>query len=153
MYRIVLRKAIKGLFYGCVIFVAALVFIDICLDNSLSVLPHQYTRIALGAIAVGVGFVCSSLIYDEDRIPFVVRGLIQLVICAGVLLIGYFISGGIPDGTGFGVGAIYFLVEMGFGVILWLGNFICFLREARVIKRRLEERNEMKGEALEFQAE
>ena len=146
MYKIVLRKIIKGLFYGYAMFVAALIFIDICFDNSLSVLPHQYTRIAIGAIIVGVGFVCSSLIYDEDRIPFVVRGLIQLIICAGVLLVGYFISGGIPDGTGFGVGVIYFLVEMGFGVILWLGNFIYFLREARAIKKRLKERNEMKEE-------
>ena len=146
MYKIVLRKIIKGLFYGCAMFVAALIFIDICFDNSLSVLPHQYTRIAIGAIIVGVGFVCSSLIYDEDRIPFVVRGLIQLIICAGVLLVGYFISGGIPDGTGFGVGVIYFLVEMGFGVILWLGNFIYFLREARAIKKRLKERNEIKEE-------
>lgn len=146
MYKIVLRKIIKGLLYGCAMFVAALIFIDICFDNSLSVLPHQYTRIAIGAVIVGVGFVCSSLIYDEDRIPFVVRGLIQLVICAGVLLAGYFISGGIPDGTGFGVGVIYFLVEMGFGMILWLGNFIYFLREARAIKKRLKERNEMKEE-------
>lgn len=146
MYKIVLRKIIKGLFYGCAMFVAALIFIDICFDNSLSVLPHQYTRIAIGAIIVGVGSVCSSLIYDEDRIPFVVRGLIQLIICAGVLLVGYFISGGIPDGTGFGVGVIYFLVEMGFGVILWLGNFIYFLREARAIKKKLAERNLMKEE-------
>ena len=146
MYKIVLRKIIKGMLYGCAMFVAALIFIDICFDNSLSVLPHQYTRIAIGAVIVGVGFVCSSLIYDEDRIPFVVRGLIQLVICAGVLLVGYFISGGIPDGAGFGVGVIYFLVEMGFGVILWLGNFIYFLREARAIKKRLKERNEMKEE-------
>lgn len=146
MYKIVLRKIIKGMLYGCAMFVAALIFIDICFDNSLSVLPHQYTRIAIGAVIVGVGFVCSSLIYDEDRIPFAVRGLIQLVICAGVLLVGYFISGGIPDGAGFGVGVIYFLVEMGFGVILWLGNFIYFLREARAIKKRLKERNEMKEE-------
>lgn len=143
MYKIVLRKIIKGLFYGCAMFVAALIFIDICFDNSLSVLPHQYTRIAIGAIIVGVGFVCSSLIYDEDRIPFVVRGLIQLVICACVLLIGYFISGGIPDGAGFGVGAIYFLVEMVFGVILWLGNFIYFLHEASTIKRKLDNLNKV----------
>ena len=126
MYKIVLRKIIRGLFYGCAMFVAALIFIDICFDNSLSMLPHQYTRIAIGAIFVGVGFVCSSMIYDEDRILFVVRGMIQLIICMGVLLIAFFISGGIPDGTGFGVGAIYFLVELGFGMILWLGNLIYF---------------------------
>ena len=146
MYKIVLRKIIKGLFYGCAMFVAALIFIDICFDNSLSVLPHQYTRIALGAIVVGVGLVCSSLIYDEDRIPFVVRGLIQLVICAGVLLVGYFISGGIPDGTGFGVGVIYFLVEMGFGLLIWIGNFSYFWHEARLIKKKLAERNKAEGE-------
>lgn len=143
MYKIVLRKIIKGLFYGCAMFVAALIFIDFCFDNSLSVLPHQYTRIAIGAIMMGVGFVYSSLIYDEDRVPFVVRGLIQLVICASVLLVGYFISGGIPDGAGFGVGAIYFLVEMMFGIILWLGNFIYFLREARTIKQKLDNLNKV----------
>lgn len=142
MYKIVLRKIIRGLFYGCAMFVAALIFIDICFDNSLSMLPHQYTRIAIGSIFVGVGFVCSSMIYDEDRILFVVRGMIQLIICMGVLLIAFFISGGIPDGTGFGVGAIYFLVELGFGMILWLGNLIYFFREARVIKKKLEERKE-----------
>ena len=105
-------------------------------------LPHQYTRIAIGAIFVGVGFVCSSMIYDEDRIPFIVRGLIQLIMCIVILFVGYLSSGGIPDGTGFGVGAIYFLVELGFGMILWLGNLIYFFREARAIKKKLEERKE-----------
>lgn len=139
MYKLVLRNVIKGLFYGCAMFVAAMIFIDICLDNSLSVLPHQYTSIAFGAMIVGVGCVCSSLIYDEDRVPFAARGLIQLIICAAALLVGYFVSGGIPDGTGFGVGALFFLVEMGFGVILWLGNFIRYLREARAITKKLQE--------------
>lgn len=143
MKGIVFKKVITGLVYGCTMFACALVFIQICLDNSLSVLPYQYTRIAIGAIIVGVGFICSSLIYEEDGIPFAVRGFIQLIICVGVLLVGYFISGGIPDGTGFGIGIIFFLVEMGFGVIIWLGNFIYFLYEARVIKKKLQERNKM----------
>ena len=69
--------------------------------------------------------------------------MIQLVICACVLLIGYFISGGIPDGAVFGVGAIYFLVEIVFGLILWLGNFIYFLYEARTIKRKLDNLNKV----------
>ena len=123
MKELVIKRVIKGLLYGCAMFVCALVFIDICLDNSLSVLPHQYTRIVVGAMLVGVGFVMSSLIYDEDRIPFVVRGLIQLIICAAFLFIGFFVSGGIPDGTGFGTGAIF------------------FLREARLIKKKLKEQN------------
>ena len=83
------------------------------------------------------------MIYDEDRIPFAVRGLIQLAICAGTLLAGYFVSGGMPDGAGFGVGLVFFLLEMGFGIILWLGNFIHYLRETRAIKKKLKERNEM----------
>lgn len=141
MKELVIKRVIKGLLYGCAMFVFALVFIDICLDNSLSVLPHQYTRIVVGAMLMGVGFVMSSLIYDEDRIPFVVRGLIQLIICAAVLFICFFVSGGIPDGTGFGTGAIFFLVEMCFGIIIWGCNFIFFLREARLIKKKLKEQN------------
>ena len=141
MKEIVLKRIVNGLLYGCVMFVCALVFIDICLDNSLSVLPHQYTRIAIGAMIVGVGFVMSSLIYDEDRILFFVRGVIQLVICAGALLIGFFVSGGIPYGAGSGTGTIFFLVEMGFGFFIWLGNFIYFWHEARLIKKKLMEKN------------
>ena len=144
MKGIMLKNVITGLVYGCTMFACALIFIQTCLDNSLSVLPYQYTRIAIGAIIVGVGFISSSLIYEEDRIPFVARGLIQLIMCAGVLFVGYFISGGIPDGTGFGIGIIFFLVEMGFGVIIWLGNFIYFLYEARVIKKKLQEWSEIK---------
>ena len=146
MKEIVLQRIIKGLLYGCAMFVCALVFIDICLDNSLSVLPHQYTRIAIGAIIVGVGFVMSSLIYDEDRIPFFVRGLIQLVICTAVLFVGLVVSGGIPDGTGFGTGTIFFLTEIGVGILIWIGNFICFWREARLIKKKLAERKEPEDE-------
>lgn len=146
MKELVIKRVIKGSLYGCAMFVCALVFIDICLDNSLSVLPHQYTRIAFGAMIVGVGFVMSSLIYDEDRIPFIVRGLIQLVICAVTLVIGFFASGGIPDGAGFGTGAVFFLVEMGFGIIIWLGSFIFFLREARQIKKKLKEINDVKNQ-------
>ena len=123
MKELVIKKVIKGILYGCAMFVCALMFIDICLDNSLSVLPHQYTRIAFGAMVVGVGFVLSALIYDEDRIPYILRGLVQLSICVVVLLLGYFISGGAPNGTGFGTGAIFFLAEMGFGFIIWIGNF------------------------------
>lgn len=139
MKGMVLKKVIAGLVYGCTMFACALIFIHICFDNSLSVRSYQYTRIAIGAIIVGVGFLCSSLIYEEDRISFVIRGLIQLIICIGVLLAGYFVSGGIPDGTGFGIAAIFLLVEMGFGLIIWLGNFIYFLYEARVIKKELQE--------------
>lgn len=145
MKGILIKKIIKGLLYGCTMFACALIFINICFDNSLSVLPHQYTRIAIGAIIVGVGFVCSSLIYEEDRIPFAARGLIQLIMCVGVLFVGYLVSGGIPDGTGFGIGIIFFLVELGFGAMIWLGNFIYFMYEAGTIKKRLKERNEIKN--------
>ena len=143
MKELVLKRVIKGLFYGCAMFVCALVFIDIRLDNSLSVLPHQYTRIVIGAMIIGVAFVMSSLIYDEDRIPFFARGLLQLLICAGALLIGFFVSGGLPDGTGFGTGAVFFIAEITFGLLIWLGNFIFFLREARMIKKKLMEKNKL----------
>ena len=139
MKELVIKKVIKGILYGCAMFVCALMFIDICLDNSLSVLPHQYTRIAIGAMVVGVGFVLSALIYDEDRIPYIVRGMVQRSICVGALLLGYFISGGVPNGTGFGTGAVFFLVEMGFGIIIWIINFCNFLREAWLIRKKLKE--------------
>ena len=46
-----------------------------CCPCLLTVLPHQYTRIIIGAICIGIGFVLSSLVYEEDRLPFFVRTL------------------------------------------------------------------------------
>ena len=139
MKNIVLKKIWNGILYGCTMFAFALLLIDIMFDSSLSLLPHQYTRIVLGAICIGVGFVLSTMIYEEDRMPFFVRTLVQLLICAATILIAFFVSGGIPDGTGFGTGTVFVLVEICIGFVFWIGNTVHFFREARKIKKKLKE--------------
>lgn len=139
MKNIVLKKIWNGILYGSTMFAFSLLLIDIMFDSSLSLLPHQYTRIVLGAICIGVGFVLSTMIYEEDRMPFFVRTLVQLLICAATILIAFFVSGGIPDGTGFGTGTVFVLVEICVGFVFWIGNTVHFFREARKIKRKLEE--------------
>lgn len=139
MKNIVLKNIWNGILYGSTMFAFSLLLIDIMFDSSLSLLPHQYTRIVLGAICIGVGFVLSTMIYEEDRMPFFVRTLVQLLICAATILIAFFVSGGIPDGTGFGTGTVFVLVEICVGFVFWIGNTVYFFREARKIKRKLEE--------------
>ena len=141
MKNIVLKKIWNGILYGCTMFAFALLLIDIMFDSSLSLLPHQYTRIVLGAICIGVGFVLSTMIYEEDRMPFFVRTLVQLLICAATILIAFFVSGGIPDGTGFGTGTVFVLVEICIGFVFWIGNTVHFFREARKIKKGIVEHN------------
>ena len=141
MKKIVFKKILNGILYGSAMFALSLLLIDYVFDGSLTVLPHQYTRIIAGAICIGVGFILSSLIYEEDRLPFPVRALIQLLICAAALIIAFIISGGIPDGTGFGTGTMFVLVEIGVGFVFWIGNFIYFFREVRQIKTKLKEQD------------
>lgn len=139
MKNIVLKKIWNGILYGSTMFAFSLLLIDIMFDSSLSLLPHQYTRIVLGAICIGVGFVLSTMIYEEDWMPFFVRTLVQLLICAATILIAFFVSGEIPDGTGFGTGTVFVLVEICVGFVFWIGNTVHFFLEARKIKRKLEE--------------
>lgn len=143
MKKIIFKKIWNGILYGSAMFTLSLVLIDYVFDGSLTVLPHQYSRIIAGAICIGVGFVLSSIIYEEDRLPFFVRALIQLLICAATLIIAFIISGGIPDGTGFGTGTVFVLVEVGVGFVFWIGNFIYFFREARKIKTKLREQDDL----------
>ncbi|WP_294474328.1 DUF3021 family protein [uncultured Ruminococcus sp.] len=138
MIKTVLKKIWDGLLYGSAMFALSLLMIDVVFDSSLTVLPHQYSRIVTGAIFIGVGFVLSTLIYEEDRIPFFVRTIIHLLLCAVTFIIAFFISGGIPDGTGFGTGAVFVLVEIGVGFVFWVGNFMYFFCEARIIKKSLK---------------
>lgn len=142
MKTIILKKIWNGIMYGSAMFALSLVMIDIVFDSSLTVLPYQYTRIVLGAICIGVGFTLSSLIYEADRLPFFARTLIQLLICAIVLLIAFVVSGGIPDGSGFGTGTVFVLIEICVVFVFWIVNFIHIFREARRIKTKLSERNQ-----------
>lgn len=143
MKKMVITKIIKGLLYGLAIFVCALLIVNVCLDNSLAVLPNQYTRCAIGALIIGIGFSCSSLIYEADKISIIVRIFIHLIICVIVMVIGYHISGGSPNGTGFGLSLVSFLIEIGVGALIWLGNFIYFLSEAKLIQKKLKELEEV----------
>ncbi len=139
MKEFVCKKIMSGVLYGCAMFVFALLIVDNVLDSSLPVLPHQYTRIILGALFLGVGFVLSSLIYEKDDFPFAVRTIIHLLICVFAVFWALLISGGIPDGTGFGTGAVFLIIEAVIGFFFWIGNFVFFFREARKIKKKLEE--------------
>ena len=141
MKTIVLKKIWNGILYGSAMFALSLVMIDVIYDSSLTVLPYQYTRIVFGAICMGIGFALSSLIYEEDRMPFFSRTLIQLFICAVTILVAYFVSGRIPDGTGFGTGALFVFAEICVGVVFWIGSIFYYFREARKIKRRLKEQD------------
>lgn len=141
MRRIIIKKIRDGILYGCAMFSFSLLLIDYVFSGSLTVLPHQYARIIIGAICIGLGFVLSSLIYEEDRIAFFVRALIQLIICIATLAIAFVISGGIPNGTGFGTGAVFVIVELCVGFVFWIGNIVYFFREARKIKKKLKEQN------------
>lgn len=141
MKNLVFKKIWSGVLYGSTMFTLSLLLIDCVFDSSLTVLPHQYTRIVIGAICIGIGFVLSSLVYEEDRLPFFVRTLLQLLICIVTILIAFIISGGIPKETGFGTGAIFVLVEICVGLVFWIGSVIYYFREARKIKRKLEERD------------
>ncbi len=139
MKEVICKKIMSGVLYGCAMFVFALLVVDNVLDSSLSVLPHQYTRIIFGALFLGVGFILSSLIYERDDFPFAVRTLIHLLICVFAVFCALLISGGIPDGAGFGTGVYFLIIETIIGFFFWIGNCIFFFREARKIKKRLEE--------------
>lgn len=141
MKKIILKKILNGILYGSAMFTLSLLLIDIVFDSSLTVLPHQYSRIIVGAIIIGVGCVLSSIIYEGDRITFFIRTQIQLVICALVILSAFLISGGIPDGTGFGTGTVFAVVEIGVGFVFWIGNIIYFFCEGRIIRKRLKEQD------------
>lgn len=76
----IMKKIINGVLYGCAMFTFTLVAIDTILDSSLSILPHQYTRLAVGAICIGIGCCLSTLIYEEDRLKIHFRFIVQIAI-------------------------------------------------------------------------
>ena len=136
----IMKIIINGVLYGCAMFTFTLVAIDTILDSSLSILPHQYTRLAVGAICIGIGCCLSTLIYEEDRLKIHFRFIVQIAICVMSLLISFAISGGMPDGDGLGIALSFTVAELCFGLIFCIVSIIYYYQEARIIRNKLNEK-------------
>ena len=130
-----MKQVIKSSWIG--VSTAALIFIivGIVFDQSnQGILPlenYQYTKMAVGAIIVGLGFGLPSLIYEKEEIPYVMQVLFHLGIgCAILLITGYMV--------GWFTNLVGEFIEIGMSLVVWIGFADHYRKEAKQINQQLK---------------
>ena len=130
-----MKQVIKSSWIG--VSTAALIFIivGIVFDQSnQGILPlenYQYTKMAVGAFIVGLGFGLPSLIYEYEEIPYVMQVLFHLGIgCAILLITGYMV--------GWFTNLVGAFIEIGMSLVVWIGFAYHYRKEAKQINQQLK---------------
>ena len=127
-----------GICEGCTIFVIIGVIFDIIYKGEFQLSNWQFTKMAIGAAAVGIGYCLPSVIYKSDKLSMPHKTIIHLGIGSTIFLIVSFLVGWIPFQYGVMACVIWIAVELGIAVIIWLGFYFHHLRQAKVINAKIK---------------
>lgn len=124
------------------IFVIIGVVFDIIHSGNFQMENYSFSKMAAGALAIGLGFGLPSFIYENDNMPLPVQTLIHMGIGCIVMTVTAFIVGWIP--TGHGALAIIGTIagEIAIAFVIWLFFYAYNKKLAREMSRRIAEINE-----------
>lgn len=132
-----LRKAIGvGAALGLSVFVVYGVAFDIIRGGSLQFESWAYTKMACGAILVGLGFSVPSLVYDSRRLPYWAKVLIHMGVGCTVMLLAALLLGWIP----LKAGALAIAIAVGGELLFAWIIFLCFSAYYRRLAKRMNDK-------------
>lgn len=105
---------------AAVVFCLAGVIVDLIDKGNLSMENYAYTKMAAGALVVGLGFGIPAFIYENEKLSLPVKTLFHMGIGCVVMTVTAFAVGWIPTEKGFATAAFAVLCELVSAFIVWL---------------------------------
>lgn len=142
MMKKLLISCFMGIGIALSIFNATGMVFDLANDGIFQFQNYQYTKMMLGSIVIGIGFGLPSLIYENDKVPYVLQVVFHMGIGCTVMLITAFLVGWLP--TDIGVPAIIFAVlgQLGLSFLIWR-CFVCYYKkETAIINKKIKSMND-----------
>lgn len=124
------------------LFLISCLVTDLNLGGVFSTSGYAVSKMALGALVIGLGFGLPSFVYAKENLSFPVQVLIQMVIGCTVMLITAFLVGWIPTDKGLLPALRVVAVEILTAFIIWGISYHRQKKLARRINRKLEQRQE-----------
>ena len=135
--KLFIRNTLLSVGIAAVIFCAVFVIIELISRGELHLTGYAFTKMALGTLAVGLGFGAPTFIYAKDSVPLVCKIVFHMGIGCAVYIATAFLVGWIP--TSFGLGACLLTIagQLFGSFCVWLGFYLYHRKLAKKINEKL----------------
>ena len=137
----ILRNTFTSLGISALLFCLMGVAFDFAYKGSFHLENYRFSRFVLCSLVIGLGFGLPALIYDNDRLPLVMRSLIHMGTGCTVMLLASMIAGWLPVTLGTGVVISMVAEELTIALIIWSCFYLYHKRLVRRMNEKLSKRN------------
>ena len=130
----ILKNTIYSIGNAAIIFCVVGVVNDIIYKGNFE--NYSFTKMAIGALTIGLGFGIPTFVYDKDDMPIAIQTLIHMGIGCVVMTITAFVVGWIPTEKGAGAVIGTIAGEIAIAFIIWL----FFYTHNRNLAKRMNQR-------------
>ena len=132
----ILKNTIYSIGNAAIIFCVVGVVNDIIYTGNFPLENYSFTKMAIGALTIGLGFGIPTFVYDKDDMPIAIQTLIHMGIGCVVMTITAFVVGWIPTEKGAGAVIGTIAGEIAIAFIIWL----FFYTHNRNLAKRMNQR-------------
>ena len=138
----VFKNTIYSIGNAAIIFCIVGVINDIAFNGNFQLENYSFTKMAIGALAIGLGFGLPTFVYDKDDMPVAIQTLIHMGIGCVVMTITAFVVGWIPTDKGIGAVLITITGEVAVAFIIWIFFYIHQKKLAKEMNKKISELNQ-----------
>ncbi|MDD6207383.1 MAG: DUF3021 domain-containing protein [Clostridiales bacterium] len=133
-----LKDTLIGIGIACIIFTVFGTIFDVANKGTFSMEHYMFTKQALGAVIVGIGFSLPSGIYRSDKLPFALQVLFHMGIGCAIYIITAFKVGWIPSAFGWGGCFLFLAAELLIAFLIWLGFAFHYRKLAQSMNEKIQ---------------
>lgn len=137
----ILTSTLSAFGIAAAIFCIMAVIFDILNQGSFHTENYSITKMAVGALVVGLGFGLPTIVYSNDNMSVAIQALIHMGIGCVVMTVTAFLVGWIPTGIGVGAAIGTIIGEIAVAFIIWLLFCAKHRRLAAQMNQRITEIN------------
>lgn len=115
------------------------VIFDLVYEGNFKMENYAFTKMAVGALVIGLGFGLPTIVYDNDKMSIHAQSLIHMGIGCIVMTITAFTVGWIPTEHGILTAVGIILAEIAVAFIIWIFFYLYNKKIAKKMNERINE--------------
>lgn len=137
----VIKIALFGIAIGLSIFVIIGIAFDIAYGGTFTLINWRFTKMAVGAMLVGIGFSVPSMIYESEKLPYGIKVLFHMGIGCTVMLVTALLVGWIPLGAGWKICMFAVAAEILAAFLIWRCFLTYYKKMAKQMNQKIKEKD------------